>query len=212
LTLRNGSLNRTAFGLSLFIRDVCRGNFVQWLDERLAAADQPRSHRRGQLLAESIIGPLRQVHGISDKALNMTISMLLLGGDTTRERWVCAGTNMIAVDTLIHAWMSRTGILRRLKSEHPYGPRCYAPYGCAEIIRRAARSIDAARFNAEFPTVFPRFVQHAIWGFCAQGGQARCNALTVPDGTKCRDRECELFIRCDRVVQPRAEVVPQRAA
>ena len=205
LPLRNGSLNRTAFGLSLFFRDICRGNFVRWLDERLAAADRPRSRRRGKLLAESIVGPLRQVHGISDKALNMSISMLLLGGDPARERWIRAGGSMIAVDTLIHAWMSRTGTLRRLKCEHPYGPRCYARDGCADIIRRVAQTVDASRFNPEFPRIFPRFVQVAIWKFCAQSGYARCNGLTVPDGSKCRDSRCELYVRCDRIVQPRRE-------
>ncbi len=29
-----------------------------------------------------------------------------------------------------------------------------------------------ARFNPAFPASFPRFIQQAIWGFCAQDGLA----------------------------------------
>ena len=36
------------------------------------------------------------------KVLHMSMANLLLGGDPTRERWVTAGTTMVAVDTLVH--------------------------------------------------------------------------------------------------------------
>jgi hypothetical protein len=74
---------------------------------------------------------------------------------------------MIAVDTLVHKFLHRTGILARLGAGHAYGPACYAPAGCAEILERIAANIDARRFNPAFPATFPRFVQHAVW-FSAQ--------------------------------------------
>jgi len=37
--LREGNLNVAAYGLALFIRDVCAGDFVAWLDASLAYAD-----------------------------------------------------------------------------------------------------------------------------------------------------------------------------
>src|SRR5215212_8817866 len=37
LPLRNGALNRMADGLFLFIRDVCDGDLVGWVDQQLAA-------------------------------------------------------------------------------------------------------------------------------------------------------------------------------
>ena len=37
--LRKGGLNVAAFSLALFIRDVCAGDFVAWLDASLAHAD-----------------------------------------------------------------------------------------------------------------------------------------------------------------------------
>lgn len=195
LPLRNGGLNQTAYGLFLFMRDVCRGDFVHWIDERLSRTGQPNP--------ESIVGPLRNVPGVSDKVLSMTLSMMLLAGDPNRALWITAGAHMVAVDTLVHAWLSRTGILRRLDAEHVYGTNCYAPSGCADIIMLAANVIDATRFNPGFPSVFPRFVQHAIWRFCAQPGLGQCNGITVPDGTTCKDGTCELVGLCDRIEQPR---------
>lgn len=197
LPLRNGSLNQSAYALFLFMRDVCRGDFVHWIDERLSCIGQPEP--------ESIIGPLRDVPGVSDKVLAMTLSMMLLAGDPNRTLWIAAGAKMVAVDTLVHAWLSRTGILRRLDAEHVYGTNCYAAGGCAAIITQAANAIDAARFNRGFPSVFPRFVQHAIWRFCAQPGLGQCNGITVPDGTTCNDGTCELFVLCDRIEQPRID-------
>ena len=44
--LRNGRLNQTAYALFLFLRDVCNGNLVAWVDQRLAAADQPSAPDR----------------------------------------------------------------------------------------------------------------------------------------------------------------------
>ncbi len=49
-----------------------------------------------------------------------------------------------------------------LEAERPSGAACYRPGGCAEIIERVARRIDAQRFNPAFPPVFPRYLQIAI--------------------------------------------------
>jgi hypothetical protein len=50
---------------------------------------------------------------------------------------------MVVVDSLIHNFLHRTGILRRLGAEHPYGARCYRAGGCAYILARLAADIDA---------------------------------------------------------------------
>jgi hypothetical protein len=39
--LRNGRLNQLAYSLFLFVRDVADGDLVDWLDNQLAAADDP---------------------------------------------------------------------------------------------------------------------------------------------------------------------------
>jgi hypothetical protein len=197
--LRNGSLNQSAYSLYLFMRDVSGGDIVSWLDRRLAAADRPRFRNRSRILCDAVLEPLSHVYGLSYKVLSMTLASLLLAGDQGRERWVCAGAGFIAVDTLVHAWLHRTGILRDFGAEHPYGTRCYESYGCAAIINRIARRIDARTFNPDFPKTFPRFVQKSIWRFCAQSELNRCNGIQIDDRNSCLDEGCPLFARCDRI-------------
>jgi hypothetical protein len=58
LDLRNGSLNQAAYGLYLFMRDVCGGDFVSWVDQRL---DQTGT--AGRTSAAALIEPLSHVCG-----------------------------------------------------------------------------------------------------------------------------------------------------
>jgi len=197
--LRNGSLNQAAYSLHFFLRDVAAGDIVRWIDKQLRSADRPFAPNRAQLLCNALLEPLSHVHGVSYKVLSMSLASLLLAGDPRRTRWVIAGAAMIVVDTLVHAWLHRTGILRSLSASHAYGPRCYGPNGCASIIDQLARRIDARRFNPDFPKTFPRFVQKAIWRFCAQSEVNRCNGNQIDDRARCQDDSCPLYARCERV-------------
>ena len=150
--LTNGRLNQMAFSLYLFVRDIAEGDLVGWIDQRLAC---PRdSDETGQ---ERLIGPLRHVYGVSDKILTMTLSGLLLGASEGHPTWFEVGKDMIAIDTLVHNFLHRTGILADCDSQHCYGVGCYAAGGCADIIQAVAVQIDAREFNPRYPTVFPRF-------------------------------------------------------
>jgi hypothetical protein len=106
---------------------------------------------------------------------------------------------MIAVDTLVHNFLHRTGILERLDAAHRYGPACYASDGCAAILDGITAAIDARRFNPAFPANFPRFVQNAVWRFCAEGRLDECNGRRIDDRKRCSRTECPVFRRCDRV-------------
>jgi hypothetical protein len=106
---------------------------------------------------------------------------------------------LVAVDTLVHNFLHRTGILRRVGAEHTYGERCYRAGGCADILALLAAGIDARQFNPTFPKAFPRFVQHAIWRYCAGDGFDICNGNRIDDDARCDNRHCQLFRRCDRV-------------
>jgi hypothetical protein len=119
---------------------------------------------------------------------------------------------MIAIDTLVHNWLHRTGILKRLGAGHLYGPHCYAADGCADIIRKASQRIDARKFNPQFPRIFPRFVQYSIWTFCSQEGFGQCNGNRIDDRERCDLRDCALFHRCGRVVlhRPTALAPPKK--
>jgi hypothetical protein len=197
--LRNGHLNQMAYSLFLFMRDVADDDFVGWIDGQLAAANSPSPDRLAAL-REAIIGPLRNVYGVADKVLAMALSSLLLAASKQRPLWVEVGATFVAVDTLVHNFLHRTGILQRLCADHSYGGRCYQPGGCAGILGLLAANIDARQFNPTFPATFPRFVQSAIWRYCAANGLDVCNGNRIDDDTRCDNGHCQLFRRCDRIV------------
>jgi hypothetical protein len=129
----------------------------------------------------------------------MALSSLLLGAGKRRPLWVEVGATFVAVDTLVHNFLHRTGILSRFCADHPYGDSCYQPGGCAGIIGLVAANIDARQFNPTFPPTFPRFVQSAIWGYCAEYGLNVCNGNRINDDRRCDNGHCQLFRRCDRI-------------
>jgi hypothetical protein len=197
--LRNGHLNQIAYSLYLFVRDVADGDFVGWIDGRVEQAyDQAALDPLAQA-RNALIEPLRNVYGISDKVLAMALSGILIGAADVRPRWLEVGVQLIAVDTLVHNFLHRTGILSRFKADHPYGPGCYRPGGCAAIIGGVAQKIDAQAFNRTFPAFFPRFVQLAIWHYCSQQGLDICNGNQLDDRQRCQNRHCRLYSICDRI-------------
>lgn len=197
--LRNGRLNQTAYSLFLFMRDLADQDFVAWIDSRITEVLPLPESTRPARLRRALLEPLGHVYGVSNKVLSMALSDLLLAGDAKRLLWMEAGAAMIAIDTLVHNFLHRTGILRDFGAEHPYGAGCYAENGCAAIIERIAAKIDARRFNASYPANFPRFVQHAIWRFCAENGLNRCNGRRIDDRAPCQQTDCPLFADCAQV-------------
>src|SRR6201997_11529 len=133
--LRNGRLNQTANSLFLFIRDVADGDLVSWIDRQLHEANDPPGPDRLARMRASLIEPLREVYGLSDKVLTMALSCILLGAPKSMGLWIEVGGNMIAIDTLVHNFLHRTGILHRFDAKHTYGLACYQSGGCADIIQ-----------------------------------------------------------------------------
>ena len=198
--LRKGVLNEAAYGLALFIRDICNGDLVAWVDRRLAIADVSNNrYARGRRMAETIVAELSEIPGTGPKIWSMVLADLLLAGDPTRERWLTAGASMIAVDTMVHAWLHRTGMLRQDGVNHPYGPKCYGAGGCVDVIERFAQTVDARRYNPAFPAYFPRFVQVAIWEFCAEGARNICNGRQNDDRFPCQQIFCPAQNGCARL-------------
>jgi hypothetical protein len=197
--LRKGGLNQSAFHLFLFIRDVCGGDFVHWLDAQLAGAFSEFGNQRVQDITKALIGPLSNIYGISDKVMSMALSDVLVGADADRKQWVDTGAAMIVIDSLMHNFLHRTGVLRRARAEHRYGPLCYASGGCADIIQGLSTRIDARAYNMGFPAFFPRFVQHAVWRFCAQDEMNVCNGNRINDRGRCENLHCPNFEPCDRI-------------
>lgn len=197
---RKGSLIQAAYALFLFIRDICDGDLIGWIDQRLADADPglDAPHRAVQMGA-ALLHALRNIVGIGDKVWSMALADLLLVADPSRERWVTTGAAMVVVDSLLHNHLHRTGVLRRFAAEHPYGPRCYASGGCSDLIRGLAARIDARRFNPTFPASFPRFVQFALWRVCSTSELDYCNGNRIDDRARCENATCPAFTACDRL-------------
>ena len=167
--LRNGRLNQTAYSLFLFMRDLADGDIVGWIDDRLADVDPAPASDRPARLRQALLEPLGHVYGVSNKVLAMALSELLLAGDAKRPAWIEAGTVMIAVDTLVHNFLHRTGILRDLDAEHPYGLRLLRPRRlrrdhrahrrqdrCAPLQSRLSRPISRASSSTRFGGFAPK--------------------------------------------------------
>jgi hypothetical protein len=137
--LRNGRLNQTAYALYLFIRDIADCDLVAWIDGQLGKQPDLTGPDQLALGRDALIAPLRNVHGISDKVIAMALSSILLAAPR-EKRWRDAGAGMIAIDTLVHNFLHRTGILRRFAADHPYG---------------AAWTIPATRMKADAAHVVP---------------------------------------------------------
>ena len=191
LPMRNGRLAQSAVALYLFLRDVCGGDFISWIDNHLSGSNEPS--------AAPIIDAMRHIHGVSDKVLSLALVPLLLGGRPGNALWQAAGVRLIAIDTLVHNWLHRTGILNDFNALHLYGPKCYKPSGCADILRRAALLIDARRYSSDNPPAFPRLIQYAIWRFCAAEAFNICNGNRIDDQKPCSGAGCPIMRHCSRV-------------
>jgi hypothetical protein len=150
-------------------------------------------------IREALVGPLREIYGVSDKVLTMTLSGILLAAPEDRPVWIEVGASMIAIDTPVHNFLVRTGILHRFDADHAYGMACYRPGGCASIIETISGHIDARQFNPAFPPSFPRFVQHAIWRYCSQNGLDVCNGNRIDDRKSCANVYCQIHNICERI-------------
>jgi hypothetical protein len=193
--LRNGRLNQTAFSFFLFARDVAGSDLIRWIDNQLSTATE-LGYPSAQ---EALIGPMRHVFGVSDKVLTMTLSSVLMADRKQRPDWFAVGSEMIVVDRLVHNLLVRTGILARLGADHPYGPSCYGHNGCAAILRRVSAKIDAQQFDPKFPANFPRYIQHALWRYCAADELDVCNGNNIDDPKSCEYILCIVYSKCGKV-------------
>ena len=197
---RKGTLAEAAIAFWLFVRDVAGGDLVGWIAARPPAADPGAAHpHRATVMRSVLIDPLVHLPGIGPKVSSMILAELLLAGDPQRERWVTTGASFIAIDSLVHGFLHRTGILRRLEVDHAYGPACHAPGGCADVVAALAERIDAQALDPAHTQTFPRRLQHAIWQFCAEGGHHICNGTRINDTAPCAQGFCPAFQDCDRV-------------
>lgn len=186
LRLRNGRLNVLAWSLRLWIRDIADDDLVRWLRNRLRGPW--RAGRVTQQDRDQLLGPLKGIYGASDKVLSMAFADLLLAAPPRWRNWRRLGSALVVIDTLVHNNLTRTGVLARHGSAHAYGPSCYRPDGCADIVDGVADRLGVA----------PRALTHALWRYCAQDGLAICNGIRIDDRKRCNNKHCRLYRICDR--------------
>ena len=204
--LRNGRLNQMAYSLFLFIRDIADGDLVGWIDRQFQAADDRASPNRLARLREAVIGPLREVYGVSDKVLTMTLSSILLARPETPAP-LARGRRQHDCHRYPGAQLS--GPHRHPEQDSRLTIRMVQPatrLAAAPTLSTAvAQRIDARLFNPGFPQPFPRFVQHAIWRYCAQSGLDVCNGNRIDDRKSCANVYCQIRSHCDRIVLSKSQ-------
>lgn len=180
------------------MRDVADGDLIGWIKHRLESAVAENDRDLAAARQAALLSPLQNIYGVGEKTLSMALSTLLMGARRLDPLWFQTGKDMVVVDNLAHNFMHRTGILQDCGQPHPYGVACYANGGCSSIIREVALTIDCQQFNGSFPSDFPRFIQHAIWRYCAAEAANICNGNQVNDRFACRNRFCRLGPKCGR--------------
>ena len=117
LPLRKGDLNQLALSLFLFIRDACKGNLVRFIDKTLAQVSEEGGEFE-RLGRRALIKAFKPNFGIGPKLISMSLASLLIAGGRQRSRWVRVGRSMIVIDSLVHNFLHRSGILEAYGSAH----------------------------------------------------------------------------------------------
>lgn len=195
LPLRNGKLNQTAFSLYFFIRDVAGGDLVSFIDRQIDEIPIQASPRE---VHQSLVPAWKAIFGVSEKVISMALTTLLLSAPNNKARWKDAGRSLVVVDSLVHNFLHRAGLIDQLGKTHLYGRKCYLEDGCFDVLGKLSELVDARRFDANFPAFFPRFVQLAVWRFCAQSAWNICNGNQISDRGRCNGGQCYLRGDCER--------------
>jgi hypothetical protein len=198
--MKRGALNHMAFSLYFFLRDVCYGDFYTFARDHFGQC-RPGDRATTELL-DGFITKVAAIANVGPKLAHMALAWLFL---TTYPGWDYrhVGEEMIAVDSLVHNFLHRTGILHDYRLDHPYGSRCHAQDGCLGVIQDLSRRLDCREFNPSLPAHFPRFIQYHIWAYCGQAGEDICNLNKCKPGKP--NPACALYQQ-----QLCAELPPQR--
>jgi hypothetical protein len=197
LPLRKGGLNQLSFSLALFIRDQCEGDLAGYIDHVMPP--QNATAETFELAKSKLVEDFSTVHAVSAKLASMVLAEILLAGGSSRPNWLAVGSRLIAIDSLVHNFLHRTGILAAFERPHLYGPVCHGGQGCEEVIGQLSRQFDARSINPDYPADFPRFVQFSIWRFCSEGGFGICNGRQIDDRMPCERTDCIVGTHCSRL-------------
>lgn len=202
LPLRKGDLNQLAFSLFLFIQDVGHGDLVKFIDTTLADARRIPDIGFEAAGRQALMKAFKPIFGIGPKLIAMSLSSILIAGGRHRPHWARVGRSIVVIDSLIHNFMHRTGMIEVLGKPHAFGPTCYVPGQCETILRSIAQRIDLKQIDVRLPSRHARLVQMAVWRFCGQGALAICNGINIDDRKPCELIDCPVGLHCSRLALP----------
>ena len=193
--LRNGRLNQMAYSLFLFIRDIADGDLVGWIDRIQMRDHQPQSAApTARSSGWTAPGGLWR----SDKVLTMSLSSILLAAPKRLHRWQQVGASMIAIDTLVHNFLVRTGILEgsmpTTRMVQPATRLAAAPTSSRPWRPGSTPGSSIPGFRSRFPGS----------SSTRSGGTAPSPASTstnrIDDRKSCDNVYCQIRSNCDRIV------------
>lgn len=177
--LRKGALNQLAYSLYFFKRDVCQDDFIGFIDKCFKKYEtEKEGPNKSKQMQKDITERFCLIYGVNNKLSNMALADMLIGWDKKKSDWMRVGCSMIAIDSLVHNFMHRTGILKYYKAEHRYG-ECYDENSCFDIIYNLSNKINCNKIFSSYPEFFPRHIQFSIWRFCSKGNSNICNGNNI---------------------------------
>ena len=197
--LLKGVLNVKAYAFFFYIRDICQGDLISHFNRIIKKYIETSNPDPSAIIdaRNDLVADFKQIFGVGDKLANMTLSFLLLA-DQDNKSYARVGQTMIAIDSLVHNFLHRTGILKFYDCQHNYGPGCSK--NCVPVIDSLSKMIDARQFNEAHPEYFPRFIQFSIWRFCTISGENICNGININDAKPCKQKNCPVYLLCDHVI------------
>ena len=105
------------------------------------------------------------------------------------------------VDTLVHNFLHRTGILQRLSADHPYGAKRVISQAVVPAFSASSRPTLMRGSSTRLFRRHSRGSYRARSGGIAPGenGLDICNGNRIDDDACCDNAHCQLFRRCDRI-------------
>lgn len=203
LPLRKGDLNQLAASLFLFLEDVAQGDLVGFIDKTMTLARCGGSGGDpmdidGQRTA--LMKAFQPIFGVGPKLVSMALADLLIAAGPAWPDWVEIGRSMIVIDSLVHNFLHRSGILLALGATHLFGPACYGRKGCEVVLRDIAARIDLSAIWPGQTAHHPRLIQSAIWRFCSASTGGACNGRAINDRAPCGSTTCPVGQTCGRIV------------
>jgi len=191
LDCRKGSINIMIGSAFLFLKEYYQESMVNFIKEGAKHEDKKFFYTR-ELLKIRNIGPQTASLFLTDLFNPFFFGYKVKGIDHN---------DFIVIDTLVHNFFHRTGILKALGREHNYNSEfCHTEEYCKGIILEIAQKVDIRDLleDDNFQAFEPRLIQLCIWLQCADEGRKCGGGVCNEKGPFCND--CNVELMCDKLM------------